>query len=277
MATIKETFFSILENKSKNTRLGWLTRIVNYLIVVLVVLNVLAVIFQTEKSLAVNYKPFFIGLEFISAFFFTVEYLLRVWVSNLHRSYHKPFWGRVKYILTPMAIIDLLSILPFYFLFFTAIDFRFISILRFFRILRIFKLRRYSHALNTVWQVIVDKKEELIINFVTILVLLVISSCFMYYIEHDVQPNAFSSIPATMWWSVSTLTTVGYGDIVPITTFGKLLSACIAMLGIAMFALPAALLSSGFTEQIKNQRRKKQHYSCPHCQEKIDGKDLFND
>ncbi|WP_299252764.1 ion transporter [uncultured Cytophaga sp.] len=276
MATIKATLSSILENNSKNTQLVWLTRIVNYLIVVLVLLNVLAVIFQTEKSLAIDYKTFFIVLEFISAAFFTIEYIIRVWVSNLHRSYQEPFWGRLKYMLTPMAIIDLLSILPFYFLLFTAFDLRFISILRFFRILRIFKLRRYSQAVHTVWQVIVDKKEELIINFATILVLLVISSCLMYYIEHDVQPKAFSSIPATMWWSVSTLTTVGYGDIVPITTFGKLLSACIAMLGIAMFALPAALLSSGFTEQIKNQRRRNFHYSCPHCQAKIDGKDLFN-
>jgi len=123
----------------------------------------------------------------------------------------------------------------------------------------------------------VDKKEELIINFVTILVLLVISSSLMYYIEHDSQPKLFSSIPSTMWWSVSTLTTVGYGDMVPITPFGKLLSACIAMLGIAMFALPAALLSSGFTEQIKNQRRRQHIHTCPHCQEKIHGNDLFND
>ncbi|MBC7451912.1 MAG: two pore domain potassium channel family protein, partial [Cytophagales bacterium] len=90
-------------------------------------------------------------------------------------------------------------------------------------------------------------------------------------------PKLFSSIPETMWWSVATLTTVGYGDMVPITALGKVLSACIAMLGIGMFALPAALLSSGFTEHIKNQRRRKGLYHCPHCKEEINGTDLFND
>jgi voltage-gated potassium channel len=277
MATLKQSVFSILEKDSKNNELGWLTHVVNYLIVVLVFGNVIAVIIQTEKDLAEHYTTFFSALEIISVSFFTAEYFLRLWIINLHRPYSKPLWGRIKYMLTPMAIIDLLAILPYYLLLLTPIDFRFISILRFFRVLRIFKLRRYSHALNTLWRVIVDKKEELVINFVTILVLLVISSSLMYYIEHDSQPQLFSSIPSTMWWSVSTLTTVGYGDMVPITSLGKLLSACIAMLGIAMFALPAALLSSGFTEHIKNQRRKQHIHTCPHCQEQIHGKDLFND
>jgi len=277
MATLKQTVFSILEKDPKSNQLGWLTHIINYLIVTLVFCNIIAVVIQTEKDVALKYNTFFSILEIISVSFFTVEYFLRLWVCDIHRPFSQPFWGRVKYMLTPMAIVDLLAILPYYLLLLTPIDFRFISILRFFRLLRIFKLRRYSHAVNTLWRVIVDKKEELIINFVTILVLLVLSSSLMYYIEHDSQPELFSSIPATMWWSVSTLTTVGYGDMVPITSFGKLLSACIAMLGIAMFALPAALLSSGFTEHIKNQRRRQHIHTCPHCQNQIHGNDLFND
>ncbi|HSY61305.1 MAG TPA: ion transporter [Cytophaga sp.] len=277
MATIKQTVFSILEKDPKSNTLGWLTHVINYLIVALVFCNIIAVVIQTETDIAIKYNVYFSLLEMVSVSFFTIEYILRLWVSNLYRPYSQPFWGRIKYMLTPMAIIDLLAILPYYLLILTPIDFRFISILRFFRILRIFKLRRYSHAVNTLWRVIVDKKEELIINFVTILVLLVLSSSLMYYIEHDSQPKLFASIPATMWWSVSTLTTVGYGDMVPITPFGKLLSACIAMLGIAMFALPAALLSSGFTEHIKNQRRRQHTHTCPHCQQKIHGNDLFND
>jgi voltage-gated potassium channel len=277
MADIKGTVFSILEKDSQNNKLGWLSKIVNFTIVILVFLNVFAVIIQTEKGIAKDYSSLFSFVEILSVSFFTVEYLLRVWVCTGYKPYSKPISGRIKYMLTPMAIIDLMAILPFYLLILTPIDFRFITILRFFRLLRLFKLRRYSHAVNTLGRVIIDKKEELVINFVTILILLVLSSSLMYYIEHDSQPKLFSSIPSTMWWSVSTLTTVGYGDMVPITPFGKLLSACIAMLGIAMFALPAALLSSGFTEHIKNQRRKKHHYKCPHCQQKIDGNDLFND
>jgi len=277
MADIKNTVFSILEKDPKSSGFRWASLIVNYFIVVLVFLNIIAVIIQTEKSIAQEYDTFFSLLEIVSVFFFTIEYILRVWVSNLHRTYNRKVIGRVKYILTPLAVIDLLAILPYYLMILFPVDFRFITILRFFRLLRIFKLRRYSHALHALWQVILDKKEELVINFVTILGLLVISASLMYYIERDSQPELFSSIPATMWWSVSTLTTVGYGDMVPITTFGKLLSACIAMLGIAMFALPAALLSSGFTEHIKNQRRRQRSHTCPHCQQAIDGKDLFND
>jgi voltage-gated potassium channel len=277
MADLKKTVFSILEKDPGNTEYSWLTKIVNYSIVTLIFLNIIAVIIQTEKGIAQEYNTFFSWLEIISVVFFTIEYILRIWVSNLNRRYTHGFMDRLRYITSPIAIIDLLAILPFYLMMVFPVDFRFITILRFFRLLRIFKLKRYSHAIQTLWHVIEDKKEELVINFVTILGLLIISSSLMYYIEHPSQPELFSSIPATMWWSVSTLTTVGYGDMVPVTAFGKLLSACIAMLGIAMFALPAALLSSGFTEQIKNQRRKKNSHICPHCQKEIDGKELFND
>jgi len=277
MGFIKITIFSILEQDSKSFQLGWIGKVVNFLLVTLIFLNIFAVIIQTEKGIAQKYNTFFISLEIISVVFFTIEYILRLWVSNLHRTYNHAVLGRIKYMLSPIAIIDLLAILPFYLILVFPIDFRFITILRFFRLLRVFKLKRYSQALHTLWQVIVDKKEELIITFVTILGLLIVSSSLMYYIEHNSQPELFSSIPASMWWSVSTLTTVGYGDMVPITPFGKLLSACIAMLGIAMFALPAALLSSGFTEQIKIQRRRNHIHTCPHCLQQIDGKDLFND
>ena len=277
MGSIKKTIFSILEQDSKSSELGWIGKVVNFLLVSLVFLNIFAVIIQTEKGIALKYNTLFTVLEIISVVFFTIEYVLRVWVSNLHRTYNHAVLGRVKYMLSPIAIIDLLAILPFYLILVFPIDFKFITILRFFRLLRVFKLKRYSKALHTLWHVIVDKKEELVITFVTILGLLIVSSSLMYYIEHNSQPELFSSIPASMWWSVSTLTTVGYGDMVPITPFGKLLSACIAMLGIAMFALPAALLSSGFTEQIKIQSKRNHIHTCPHCLEKIDGKDLFND
>ena len=277
MGSIKKTIFSILEQDSKSSELSWIGKVVNFLLVSLVFLNIFAVIIQTEKGIALKYNTLFTVLEIISVVFFTIEYMLRAWVSNLHRTYNHAVLGRVKYMLSPIAIIDLLAILPFYLILVFPIDFKFITILRFFRLLRVFKLKRYSKALHTLWHVIVDKKEELVITFVTILGLLIVSSSLMYYIEHNSQPELFSSIPASMWWSVSTLTTVGYGDMVPITPFGKLLSACIAMLGIAMFALPAALLSSGFTEQIKIQSKRNNIHTCPHCLEKIDGKDLFND
>lgn len=271
MGQLKAVIFSILETDSHKTIIG---KAVNFIIVSLIVLNILAVILSTVDSIAIQHAKWFDDLEYWSFVVFSTEYVLRVWVSNVRRGYHHPFYGRLKYMLTPMAIIDLLSIIPFFLVISTQIDIRFITIMRFMRLLRIFKLKRYSHALHTLGKVIAEKKEELVIIFISILVLLVMSASLMYLIEHHAQPEKFSSIPATMWWAVTTLTTVGYGDMVPITPFGKVLSAFISMLGIAMFALPAALMSSGFTEQIQLQRRRRKIHRCPHCHQEIDGEHL---
>jgi voltage-gated potassium channel len=271
MGKLKAVIFSVLETDSHKTIIG---KVVNFIIVSLIVLNILSVVLSTVDSVAIQHSKWFDRLEYISVIVFSLEYILRVWVSNLRRGYHHPLYGRIRYMLTPMAVIDLCSVVPFFLVIGTHIDVRFITIMRFMRLLRIFKLKRYSHALHTLGNVISEKKEELVIIFISIIVLLVMSASLMYIIEHHAQPNQFSSIPATMWWAVTTLTTVGYGDMIPITPFGKILSAFISMLGIAMFALPAALMSSGFTEQIQLQRRRRKIHRCPHCHKEIDGEHL---
>ncbi|MCU0416156.1 MAG: ion transporter [Cytophagaceae bacterium] len=271
MVKLKAVIFSILETESHKSYIG---RAVNILIVSLIILNVGAVILSTVDTFAIQHTEWFERLEYFSVVVFSIEYILRVWVSNIRRGYQHPILGRLKYMLTPMALIDLFTIIPFFLVIGTSIDIRFITLMRFMRLLRIFKLKRYSHALHTLGKVVTEKKEELVIVFFTIIVLMIMASSLMYLIEHHAQPNKFSSIPATMWWAVTTLTTVGYGDMVPITPFGKILSAIISMLGIAMFALPAALMSSGFTEQIQLQRRRRKMHRCPHCLKEINGEDL---
>ena len=156
---------------------------------------------------------------------------------------------------SPMALIDLLAILPFY-LPFAEIDLRFIRIFRLFRIFRLLKISRYINAAEMIRNVIVNKKEELLISLFAISVLLLVVSSFMYFVEGDIQPQAFGSIPKSLWWGVITMTTVGYGDVYPVTTVGKILGSIVAILGVGIVALPTGLLASGFSDEIKKRKNK---------------------
>ena len=147
-------------------------------------------------------------------------------------------------------------------------------ILRVTRLLRIFKIQRYTKSLNLIGKVLKSKKEELFITVFVTIILIIFASTLMYYIENDVQPNAFPNILATFWWAVATLTTIGYGDVYPVTDLGRLLSGIIAVLGIGLVALPTGLISSGFIEEIsKKKRQHKQKEEdityCPHCGKRI--------
>lgn len=234
----------------------------NAAMLILIALNVLAVIFETVEPLYLKHKTLFDGFEVFSVIIFTVEYILRIWSCTVQEGYRSPITGRFKFALRPMQLIDVLAILPFY-LPFIGLDLRFIRVVRLFRLFRLFKVGRYSQSLATILRVIKAKKEELTITLFTGLVLLIFSSILMYLIEHQAQPDRFSSIPESMWWGAVTLTTVGYGDIYPITTLGKILGVFISILGIGLFALPAGIVASGFTSELQNS--KKQTKLCPHC------------
>jgi voltage-gated potassium channel len=137
-----------------------------------------------------------------------------------------------------------------------------------FRLFRIFKISRYSEASRLFGKVLNAKKAELSIAIFFIIILLIVSSSLLFFVEHEAQPNKFSNIPEAMWWGVVTLTTVGYGDIYPITPVGKLLSAIISFLGIGLFALPTGILSAGFIEEIRS--KKELEKKCPHCGERLE-------
>ncbi len=258
---IRKRIYAILISERDTDPTG---RLFHFFIVWLIIFNITAVILETVESLHQQYKPVFDTLEIFTVAIFTIEYFLRVWVCTLEEKYKRPF-GRLKFMVSPMAIIELLVILPFVLSLITILDLRYLSVFRFILVLRIFKLGKYAEALETFKHVIVDKKEELVITFFTIIALLVVSCSLMYIVERNDNP-AFSSIPETMWWAASTLTTVGYGDVYPITPLGKILGSLIAILGIAMFALPAGLISASFTEQVQNKRKKRK---CPHCDKEL--------
>jgi voltage-gated potassium channel len=171
--------------------------------------------------------------------------------------------GRFRFIFSVWGLIDLLAILPFFMSFFLT-DLGFIRILRLLRMLRLFRVSKYFHALRVIQRVVRDKQEELVLSMVFIIFTLIISSSLVYYAEHEAQPSAFTSIPEAMWWGVNTMTTVGYGDLHPITVMGKFLGGIIAILGVSIFALPTGILASGFAEQIRGQGEKRK-LKCPHC------------
>jgi voltage-gated potassium channel len=228
----------------------------------LIILNVIAVVFGSVQSVHARWGAFLDGFEVFSVAVFSVEYLLRLWACCEDPRFAAPLVGRARFILTPMAIVDAMAILPF-FLPFMGFDLRSIRALRLLRLLRVAKIGHYYKTLGLIRSVLRSKREELILTSALMLILLVVSASILFACENAAQPDVFTSIPATMWWSVATLTTVGYGDMYPVTVAGKIFAGIIAILGIGMFALPAGILGSGFVEAV--QKSKPKHHTCPHC------------
>jgi voltage-gated potassium channel len=263
---VKQRLFRILEiAESGDTP----SRVFDIFIMTLISLNVVAVILATVKVLEVRYSAVFRSFEVFSVAVFTIEYTLRLWTSTSSQKYKHPVIGRFRFATTPLALVDLIAILPFYLPMFIPFDLRFVRALRLVRLFRLFKMGRYSKSLRILGEVLRAKKEELVITVFVVFILLVVASSLMYYVETEAQPESFSSIPSAMWWGVCTLTTVGYGDVSPITPLGKFLGSVIALLGIGVFALPAGILASGLVETIEDRRQR--FKTCPHCGKKLAG------
>lgn len=247
---------------------------VNLFIIGLIALNSLAIILHSVPEIRnhPSLSQLFIDFEIFSVLVFTIEYGLRVWACVESAEYSEPFWGRVKFIFSGWALVDLFAILPFYLTFFYA-DFGLIRMLRILRLVRLFRLTKYSRALNMIKTAVRYTKEELILSYVFLLFAMLIASSIIYYIEHPAQPEKFTSIPTSIWWGVVTMTTLGYGDMVPITPLGKVFGGFISILGVALFSLPTGILASGFIEQInetKRNQRAAKTIKCPHCGEEVE-------
>jgi voltage-gated potassium channel len=242
-------------------------RFVNIFIITLIVLNVIAVMLETVEHLHDKYLIFFKYFDQVSVYIFTVEYILRVWSCTHDPRYKGSIKGRIKYMLTPGALIDLLAFSPYYI--FPHLDFRELRIIRLFRFFRLFRLTAYTKSAQMIFNVFKSRFNELMLSFIMVLFLIIISSCLLYFAEHDAQPKSFSSIPATIWWAVVTLTTAGYGDMIPITTIGKILAGSIMLTGVALFALPAGIIVVGFIEEFRFSKKFKGH-NCPHCGKSLD-------
>ncbi|WP_099459387.1 ion transporter [Flavisolibacter tropicus] len=243
-------------------------RLLNLFIIVLILSNVLAVMLETVPSIYVSHHLFFHYFDMVSVVIFTVEYGLRIWSATADPRYKHSFYGRLRFMGTNEALINLLAILPFYIHLFIGLDLRALQILRLLRLLRVFHLTSYMKASRLIITVFRSRKNELLLSLALTLFLLIISSCLMFYFEHPAQPNKFTSIPHTFWWSIITLTTVGYGDLIPITIPGRILTGIILLIGVALFALPAGIITSGFLEESR-KTKKQLPARCPHCGEEL--------
>lgn len=245
------------------------SRLFDGFIMTLIACSILSIVLESFDNLAAKYANGFSAFETFSVFAFTIEYVLRIWTADLlfPNSKHP----RLKYVFSFMAIVDLIAILPF-FLPFVSADMRFLRmfrLIRIARILRIFKLSRYVDALHVIGKVISESASQLIMSIVICFFVMLFSSIIMYTVENPVQPEQFPNILASLWWAICTLTTVGYGDVYPITIAGKFFASVISLVGIGIIAIPTGIISAGFTSLIRKRDMDEKSY-CPYCGHRLD-------
>ena len=280
MEGTRRRVFELLEPTEGSDLWG---RRVDLFLMSLILLNVAAVILSTVDEIRNAIPLAFRVFYAVSVAIFGVEYLLRLWASVEDPRYSRPVLGRIRYFFTPLALIDLVAILPFL-LPLAGADLRSIRALRLLRMLRVFKFSRYSRGVHVMLEVLRERREELVAVLGMLATLLIVSATVVYFAERDDQPDAFSSIPVAMWWGVAALTTVGYGDIVPVTALGRVFGAIVGIGGLLLVALPTGILGAGFVAKFDEFAREKEldratgdsdspvappAHNCPHCGEPL--------
>ena len=241
---------TVLEEGQSDTLLG---RVIEALLVLLIVANVAAVALETIPSIYGKFGALFSAFEKISLFAYGLEYVARLWssIEDPRIAVRGPVQGRIAFALRPLMIVDLLAFAPGILGLFLGFDFR---VLRIFRLFRLLKLARYSQALQALLSVLLAERSALFAS----LILLVATTCFcgemMHLAEGSVQPHAFGTMPNAMYWAITTLATVGYGDLTPITPLGKFIAGVTMAMGIASFALPVGIIANGFVTGLSRRR-----------------------
>lgn len=255
MGTVRKRTAELLEAQRPND--GW-ARAVDLALIILIFANIIMIIFETEPEISAAYSTLFWRFEVFSVAVFTLEYLLRLWscVDREGQPATTPARARLRWALSPLGIIDLLAILPFYLFLLLSGSAESLLMLRIFRglrLMRVFKLTRYTPALRILRTVIMREANTLMVVAFTMVLILILASWGVYLIERNVQPQVFGTLPESLWWAVVTVTTVGYGDVVPVTAPGKFFGGLISLIGIGMAALPAGILASGFASEMRRR------------------------
>lgn len=250
--TLRQKAYNLLEKDL--SRSLW-NKILGGFIILLIVSNVIAVILESWPPLGKQYVQAFYLFNLFSVMVFTVEYFARIWVcvEAPDADASKPVRSRLRYMFSTVALVDFLAIAPFYLAFFVTIDLRYLRMLR---MLRLLKLSHYFKGLDLFASVLRKELPTIGAAVFTVMVLVVLSASVMYGIEHDAQPEVFGSIPGAIWWAVVTMTTVGYGDVVPVTVLGKFIAMFIMLLGVGVVALPAAMLAAKFGDELRLRKRR---------------------
>ena len=251
----------------------FISRTFDFTVVIAILLNLMIAIAETFEQMA-TYHTVFQTVELITVIMFTVEFLLRLWTAEYLFPGNSLGKSVLKFVTSFTGIVDLLAFLPYYLPFFFpegAVAFRMFRIVR---ILRLFRVNKYYDALNVIGRVLRRKRSQLISSVFIILVLMTASSLCMYSLEHEAQPEVFQNAFSGFWWAVSTLLTVGYGDIYPITIAGRIFGIGITFLGVGMVAVPTGILSAGFVEEMSEIQRggssmDEEKKYCPYCGKKL--------
>lgn len=259
MKRLKRRVYQIVADPPEGDILG---QTLNIGILLLIAVNVCVGILETVPSYKKAYGDFFFWFEAGSVMVFTLEYALRMWSCTSQEEYSHPIAGRYKMATSPMSIIDLLAILPFYLqVLVPGLDLRFVRVLRLLRLFRLFRFGKVAVSFNMLARVIKNKREELLISLLVMMIILILSANLMYIVEHKVPNSPFQSVPASMWWGMITITTIGYGDMVPVTALGRAIGMVVAFLGVCVFALPVAILGAGFVEELEQKNKLKEEFS----------------
>jgi voltage-gated potassium channel len=250
--SLRRQVFEALECSAASASIGYFTDVG---LIALVLANVLAVILESVHSVYWVHQHFFEAFELFSVVAVSLKNLLRLWAAaDRPEPAGAPVWRkRFRYVCSPLALADLAAILPFYLSAIFALDLRFLRVLR---LLRVFKLTRYSGAMRVLLEVLHNERRAFGAALAILLMIMTFAASGIYLVEHEAQPEAFGSIPASMWWAVAALTTVGYGDVTPITPLGRIFASAITIVGVGMVALPAGVLASGFTAVHDRNRRR---------------------
>ncbi|MFB9138856.1 cyclic nucleotide-gated ion channel [Maritalea porphyrae] len=249
MERLRRRWFEILEPSAGGDKASLISDVV---LVTLIFLNTFAFVLGTVDGFKEDYAVQLDIILYVSIIVFSIEYLLRLWVCVEHplRRDGHPVWARVQYMFTPLALVDLIAILPFYIGPGSSVDLR---ILRVLSMLRFLRIARYSSAFQLFGRVVHREGRSLMGVLLILVALVLIAASGMYAIEGNVQPENFGDIPSAMWWALATLTTIGYGDVVPVTALGRWFAGLIMIFGVGVFALPIGILSNGFAMEV-NQR-----------------------
>lgn len=245
--TLRRHVHLILEGGHAGGRTG---EVVEVTLVLLIIANVVGYSLQSVPSLEARYGAQFLALEIFSVAVFTVEYILRLWAAPEDPLMPKAgaVMGRVRFALRPMMMIDFIAIAPAYIAFF--VPFFDLRVLRLVRLLRLLKIARYSPALATLGYVVVEERRALFGTLLLLLCTTLFAAAAMHAVEGSVQPDRFGTIPDAMWWAITTLTTVGYGDVVPVTPYGRVIAGLTMITGLGLFALPVGIIATGFVNTI---------------------------
>jgi voltage-gated potassium channel len=246
---LRRRVYSVLEGDSGADALS---RIVHIGIIGLILVSVVTVILESVPSLERRFGAFFLSVEIVAGLIFTTEYALRLWSAVEHAPLRgqRPWHARWLFAREPSMIIDLVAIIPFFLAFIAPDEFR---VLLIFRLIRFFKLARYSPGMRSLMEAVVQERRALLACLVILLGLVIVTAAAMHMVEHTAQPDKFGSIPESMWWAIITLTTVGYGDVYPVTSLGKVVASITALFGLVMLALPVGIIATSFSEVIRRR------------------------